>query len=87
MRRAAVSIPSNIAEGAARGGDAEFVRFLRIARGSLLELDTQLRICEDLAYLADVEHLRAANERIFAKLSAFINRKRKHGATRDSQPY
>ncbi|HEY8010685.1 MAG TPA: four helix bundle protein [Rudaea sp.] len=53
MRRAAVSIPSNIAEGAARGSKAEFVRFLLIARGSLTELDTQLWLCKDLGYLDD----------------------------------
>ena len=50
MRRAAVSIPSNIAEGAARTGEREFAQFLNIARGSLSELDTQLLIATDLGY-------------------------------------
>ncbi|MGL5030533.1 MAG: four helix bundle protein [Aeromonas sp.] len=44
MRRATVSIPSNIVEGAARGGTKEYAYFLNIARGSLAELDTQLVI-------------------------------------------
>jgi four helix bundle protein len=52
MRRAAVSIPSNIAEGAARTGDKEYIHFLSITRGSLSELDTQIQIAVMLDYLS-----------------------------------
>lgn len=52
MRRAAVSIPSNIAEGAARQTKKEFINYLHMAQGSLSELDTQLVIASRLEYLS-----------------------------------
>ena len=51
MRRAVVSIPSNIAEGAARKSEKEFVQFLHVALGSLAELETQLLIARRLKYI------------------------------------
>ena len=51
MRRAVVSIPSNIAEGQGRNSDKEFINFLSIARGSVWELETQIEICERLHYI------------------------------------
>jgi len=55
IRRASVSIPSNIAEGKGRGGVKEFVNFLHIALGSLFELKTQLFIALKLNYINDDE--------------------------------
>jgi len=51
LRRSASSIPSNIAEGCGRGGDAEFARFIRIAIGSANELEYQLLLAHDLTYI------------------------------------
>lgn len=53
MRRAVVSIPSNIAEGAARVSAREFAQFLKIAGGSLSELDTQIEIAINLTYISE----------------------------------
>ena len=55
MRKAAVSIPSNIAEGNGRQTPGEFQQFLRIARGSAAELETQLLICVKVKYFTHEE--------------------------------
>jgi four helix bundle protein len=52
LRRAAVSVPSNIAEGQARFSQKEFHHFLSLARGSLVEIETQLMIAQNLDYLS-----------------------------------
>ena len=52
MRRAVVSIPSNIAEGYGRNSTNDYIRFLNIARGSKYELDTQIQICVMLNYIS-----------------------------------
>ena len=57
LRRAAVSVPANIAEGAARNGSKEFLHFLGIASGSLSELDTLVELVHTLGYLEQREEL------------------------------
>lgn len=62
IRRAAVSVPSNVAEGSVRHSNAEFIRFLYIALSSAAELDTQLIIANNLKYLADTDFEKLQNE-------------------------
>lgn len=72
LRRAAVSIPSNIAEGAARRSTPEYLHFLSIARGSLSEASTQLQIARRLG---DIDVIKEADELIdktFARLTALM---------------
>ena len=78
MRRAAVSIPSNIAEGAARWSSKEFAQFLNIAGGSLSELDTQLEIALNLCYISSIQKLEVDKtiDSITAKLAGLITKVR-----------
>ena len=84
IRRCAVSIPSNIAEGYGRYGTGEFVRFLQIATGSLCELHTQVEIAQNLHYLSDslYEHLSVISGEIERMLNSLI---RKLQEKRDSE--
>ncbi len=72
MRRSAVSVPSNIAEGAARGGKKEFLQFLVISRGSLMELETQIILAKDLGFVGDSQVLLGKINKIFALLNGLI---------------
>ena len=76
MRRAAVSVPSNVAEGKGRYSQKEFVQFLYHARRSLLELQTQLSIARDLDYidLAAFKSLESQTEELGRILNGLINR-------------
>ncbi|MDP4529001.1 four helix bundle protein [Alkalimonas delamerensis] len=72
MQRAAVSIPSNIAEGAGRESKPDFLRFLSIARGSLSELETQLLIAQRLGYIGEVGAVRIKIREIFSLLKGLM---------------
>ena len=76
IRRAAISIPSNIAEGNARESEKDFVRFLSIAQGSNAELETQLLLCRRLGYI-DSDQLSntiALSEEVAKMLRSLIKR-------------
>jgi four helix bundle protein len=62
VRRAAVSVPSNIAEGIGRRTDKDSSNFMFIARGSLFEIETQIIISFELAYLSDMQFEEIANQ-------------------------
>lgn len=75
MRRCAVSVPSNIAEGFGRNSSIEFKRFLKISMGSLLELETQIEIAKNLKYIDETQFdfLYKDLREIERMLSSFIN--------------
>jgi len=75
LRRAAVSIPSNIAEGKGHRSNREFRNFLMHARGSLLEVQTQIMIAQELQYISaeDGKELLASSDAIGRGLNGLIN--------------
>ncbi len=76
MRRCAISIPSNIAEGYGRNSTSDYVRFLRIAMGSLYELQTQLEISLNLKYFKEKSYkeLYESSREVERMLSSLIRK-------------
>ena len=75
IRRSAISIPSNIAEGAARDSNKEFLRFLYISQGSISELDTQLIIADNLNFLSKADYVQISEKLVAIRkmLAGLIN--------------
>ncbi len=76
LRRAVISIPSNIAEGFGRDSHKDFAHFLSIARGSLYEVDTQLEIAERMGYLVVPKQLRQQMNAVSRLIAALLRRLR-----------
>lgn len=86
MRRCSASIPSNIAEGCGRRGNAEFHRFLQIAMGSSSELDYQVLLARDLHYLLESDHQKIFStlqevQRMLRSLLSKVDFDRAHGSS------
>jgi four helix bundle protein len=88
IRRAVISVPSNIAEGQGRLTRGEFLHFLGQARGSLLELDTQIAIALDLKYLKPDQHKILDDEayQVLGLLNCLIESRRESRNQPDQKP-
>jgi four helix bundle protein len=86
LRRAAISVPANIAEGCGRRGDREFARFLEVAMGSASELEYEILLARDLGMLGTEGHADLERRVIEVKrmLAAFIGKLRMDGDERTS---
>ena len=76
MRRAAISVPSNISEGYRRGSQKEYVQFLKISLGSNSELETQLSLSKDLGFIHNnkFNEVYELNEEVGRLLSSYVSR-------------
>lgn len=76
MRRAAVSLPSNIAEGSKRGTKKDFCQFLRIAQGSGAELETQILLAKQLEYISEKDFIVTIKliEDVMRMLTVFVKK-------------
>jgi len=72
IRRSAISIPSNIAEGSGRNGTKEYLQFLYIALGSLCELETQIIIAREIGYINNIEKLESNMTTIKKMINSMI---------------
>lgn len=77
LRRAVVSVPSNIAEGNGRAGNKDYAHFLSIARGSLYETITQLQVAQDLGYVGCLPEIDALTAELGRMLTSML---RKYGS-------
>jgi len=84
IRRAGVSICSNIAEGAARHYPKEYIQFLYIALGSVSEIETQLEIAFRLGYLKSVDQEKEILDRLRRMLGGLVRRIREKSVTREA---
>ena len=89
MRRAAVSVPSNIAEGYARGTDKEKLHFLRISSGSMSEIETQLMLSLKLGYIGQETYSELSEQitSVWKQLNALISSIKKRLSPQDQLPF
>ncbi len=85
MRRSAISIPSNVAEGWGRGTKRDYVRFLHVSRGSLFELCTQAEICKELEFAGRWANLITMAEELGRILNGLIRSIEKRGVRGDKK--
>jgi len=74
LRRAAVSVPSNIAEGNGRASNKDYAHFLSIARGSLYETVTQLELARDLGYISEYDAVVPVAEEVSRMLTSMLKK-------------
>ena len=89
MRRAAISVPSNIAEGYARGTDREKLHFLRISSGSMSEIETQVMLSLNLGYISQ-ESYKELSEKVtsvWKQLNALISSIKKRLSPQEQLPF